>query len=194
MAVSGAWVFITRLAVKQYYYFKWQSRRWPYEEHARLLVVTMSMEEGNVQDELEAMALWEAHLERAADQWKHGVTESQDDYRRGLAKFLGVSENEISENVSHEWDESVSQMSPEEFKQSIEGEGADWLTGLYEGVTGQRPPERVRQAAEQIEQEARTRSSENPSGEELINHLREEIKNRAHQTRGQTGETGGTQA
>lgn len=148
----------------------------------------MSAEQGSIQDELEAMALWEAHLERAADQWKQGVTESQDDYRRGLANFLGVSENEVSENVSHQWDESVSQMSPEEFRQSVEREGADWLTGLYEGVTGKQAPERVRQAAQQVEEEARSRSSQNPSGEELINHMREEIRNRAHQSQGtQTG-------
>ncbi|WP_435179903.1 hypothetical protein [Halorussus sp. AFM4] len=145
----------------------------------------MSAGESEIQQELEAMAVWESHLERAADQWKQGVTESQDDYRRGLANFLGVSENEISQNVSQEWDESVTQMSPEEFQQSIEGEGADWLVNLYEGVTGNQAPDRVRQAAEQVEQEAMNRSSQNPSGEELMNHLREEIRQRAHQTQGE---------
>ncbi|NEU57483.1 hypothetical protein [Halorussus sp. MSC15.2] len=145
----------------------------------------MSAGEDELQQELEAMAVWESHLERAADQWKQGVTESQDDYRRGLANFLGVNENEISENVSHEWDEGVSQMSPEEFQESIEGQGADWLVNLYEGVTGNRAPDRVRQAAEQVEQEAMNRSSQQPSGEELMNHLREEIRQRAHQTQGQ---------
>lgn len=145
----------------------------------------------NLQDELEAMAIWEAHLERAADQWKQGVTQSQDDYRRGLARFLGVNENEISQQVSHDWDESVTQMSPEEFRQSIEGEGADWLVGLYEGVTGNRAPDRIRQAAEQVEQQTLQRTSQEPSGEELVSHMREEIKNRAHQTQGgQGGQTG----
>ncbi len=139
-----------------------------------------------MQDELEAMAIWESHLERAADKWKQGVTESQDDYRRGLANFLGVSENDISQNVSHRWDESVEQMSPEEFRQSIEGEGADWLVNLYEGVTGNQAPDRVQQAAEQIEQELQTRASDDASGEELISHVREEIRQRAHQTHGDT--------
>ncbi|WP_435182000.1 hypothetical protein [Halorussus sp. AFM4] len=142
--------------------------------------------QNEMQDELEAMALWESHLERAADQWKQGVTESQDDYRRGLANFLGVSENDISQNVSHQWDEGVSQMSPDEFRQSIEGEGADWLVNLYEGVTGNQAPDRVRQAAEQIEQEVQSRASDNASGEELMNHVREEIRQRAHQTHGET--------
>ena len=131
------------------------------------------------------MAIWESHLERAADQWKQGVTESQDDYRRGLANFLGVNENEISENVSHQWDERVNDMSAEEFKQSIQGEGADWLIGLYESVTDQSAPDRVREAAEQVEQEAVSRSSDNPSGEELMSNLREEIRNRSHQTQGE---------
>ena len=131
------------------------------------------------------MAIWESHLERAADQWKQGVTESQDDYRRGLARFLGVNENQISENVSHQWEEGVNNMSAEEFRQSIEGEGADWLTGLYEGVTGQQAPDRVRQAAEQIEQEVQNRASNDASGEEYMSHVREEIRNRAHQTQGQ---------
>ena len=135
--------------------------------------------------QLEAMAIWESHLERAADQWKQGVTESQDDYRRGLAKFLGVGENQISEQISHDWDESVTNMSPEEFRQSIEGEGAEWLVGLYEGVTDQQAPEQVRQAAQQVEQEVQSRASQGASGEELMSHAREEIRNRAHQTQGQ---------
>lgn len=133
------------------------------------------------------MAVWESHLERAADHWKQGVTQSQDDYRRGLANFLGVSENEISERVSHNWDESVANMSPDEFREKIQGQGADWLTGLYEGVTGEQAPERVRQAAEQIEQEVQSRSSQGASGEEIMSHVREEIRQRAHQTRGEQG-------
>lgn len=139
-----------------------------------------------MQEELEAMAIWESHLERAADHWKQGVTQSQDDYRRGLANFLGVSENEISENVSHSWDESVSNMSPEEFRNSIQGEGADWLIGLYEGVTGQTAPDNVRQAAEDIEREVQDRSSSGATGEELMSHVREEIRQRAHQSKGQS--------
>lgn len=148
--------------------------------------------QSELQDELEAMAVWESHLERAADQWKQGVTESQDDYRKGLANFLGVSENEISQNVSHEWDQSVTQMSPEEFRETIQGQGADWLTGLYEGVTGKQAPERVRKAAEQIQQEVQSRSSSGASGEEIMSHVREEIRQRAHQTKGEhsSGQSG----
>lgn len=140
-----------------------------------------------MQNELEAMALWEAHLERAADQWKQGVTESQDDYRRGLARFLGVNENEISEQVSHDWNESVTRMDPEEFRQSIQGEGADWLVGLYEGVTGQQAPDRIRDLAQRVEEETMQRASEQPSGEELVSHMREEIRQQAHQTQGSQG-------
>lgn len=149
----------------------------------------MSAEQETIQDELEAMAIWESHLERAADQWKQGVTQSQDDYRRGLANFLGVDESEISQNVSHRWEESVTNMSADEFRQSIEGEGADWLTGLYEGVTGQQAPENVRKAAEDIDREVQDRASQGATGEELMSHVREEIRQRAHQAHGrsQTG-------
>lgn len=76
-------------------------------------------------------------------------------------------------------------MSPEEFRQSIEGEGADWLIELYEGVTGEEAPRRVREAAQQVEQEAMNRTSEDPSGEELVGALREEIRNRTHRTHGE---------
>ena len=131
------------------------------------------------------MAIWESHLERAADQWKQGVTQSQDDYRRGLARFLGVNENQISEQVSHDWNESVTNMSPEEFRQSIQGEGADWLVGLYEGVTGEQAPDNIRQAAERVEEQTLQSTSEQPSGQELVSQMREQIRQEAHSTQGQ---------
>lgn len=152
-----------------------------------------SGEDETLQNELEAMAIWESHLERAADQWKQGVTQSQDDYRRGLARFLGVNESEISQEVSHDWNEAVTQMSPDEFRQSIQGEGADWLVGLYEGVTGRQAPERIRQAAQRVEEQTLQRTSEQPSGQELVSAMREEIRSQAHQTQSQGGSQQQTQ-
>lgn len=130
-------------------------------------------------EEMEAMAIWESHLQNAAEKWQQGVEGSEDKYREGLAEFLGVDENEISEQVSHEWQEDVTQMSPEEFAEAINNEGADWLTGLYEGVTGREAPEEVRQVAEEVEQNA---VQEGASGEELAENIRQQVQNRAEQS------------
>lgn len=138
------------------------------------------------------MAVWEAHLERAADGWKRGLTRSQDDYRRGLAEFLGVPENEVSAHASHGWDERIEGMGPAEFKRAIEGAWSDWLVDLYEGVTDRPAPERVRQAAEDVERGVHDRASSAASGEELLSATREAIRQRARQS--QRESTGQQQA
>lgn len=43
-----------------------------------------------VQQLLEAMAVWESHLRRAAEEWHEEVSDSAEEYRRGLAEGLGV--------------------------------------------------------------------------------------------------------
>ena len=75
------------------------------------------MQIDQLSDEMDAMANWETHLKEVR-QWQEGVSLGEDDYRKGLAEFLGVSEDEITENISDDWQE-IPQMSREEFADAV---------------------------------------------------------------------------
>lgn len=134
--------------------------------------------EDQLSDEREAMAIWDSHLRSATRRWQEGARDSQADYRRSLADFLDVPEREITDRLSHEWQEDVTRLSPEEFKRTITTEGADWLIGLYEDVTGQRAPERVRDIARRIDETIIADAGDDVSGDRLAERIRDEIRGR----------------
>ena len=75
------------------------------------------MQIDQLSDEMDAMANWETHLKEVW-QWQEGVSLDGDDYRKGLAEFLGVSGDQIAENIPEDWQE-IPQMSREEFADAV---------------------------------------------------------------------------
>ena len=128
--------------------------------------------------EVEAMALWERHLENATDRWHEGVSESAQEYREGLADALGVEPEDVPDETVEHWQESVMETGPEQFAAAITGDGTDWFTGFYEQATGERPPAEVVDLASDIEREALSEVGEDASDEEIVRAVREAVRRR----------------
>lgn len=133
---------------------------------------------------LEAMVIWERHLQESVEQWHEGVSESAREYREGLAAGLGVEPEEIPDETVEHWKEGVMETGSEAFATAIRDEGADWLVGMYEGVTGRDPPPHVQELAEHVERVALERAGEDASDEELANALREALRARVAESYG----------
>lgn len=160
---------------------QWGSNTWDWGRAPGLLVVvTMGEDEQSdeLTEEMEAMALWERHMKQAAERWHEGVSHSGEDYRRGLAEGLGVDEEDVPDETVEHWRESVIETDAEEFAGSIAGEGSDWFVNLYEEVTGNEPPDRVKQSAQEVVDAAQQRAGDEASDEELTTAVHEEIKRR----------------
>lgn len=128
--------------------------------------------------EVEAMALWERHLERATAQWHDGVSQSAEEYRDGLADALGVDPDDVPDEAVENWQAGVMETGAEQFASAITGEGSDWFTGLYESATGDKPPAEVEALAREIRQEALERSDEGATDEALVQTVHELVRER----------------
>lgn len=67
---------------------------------------------------------------------------------------------------------------------SVAGEGSDWLVGIYEGVTGREPPDSVKEVARDVEERALDRAGDDPSDEEILDAVRDELRRTVQETRG----------
>ncbi|WP_435179905.1 hypothetical protein [Halorussus sp. AFM4] len=137
-----------------------------------------------LQEVARAMALWERHLESAADHWHEGVRESAEEYREGLAEGLGVEPEDVPDEAVEHWQESVMETDASEFAGSIAGEGTDWFIGLYEQTTGEEPPPEVEEAAREVQEAALDRLDDDASDEEITDAVQEAVRQRRQDATG----------
>lgn len=131
-----------------------------------------------IEAEMEAMALWEHHLEEATRRWQEGVQRSAEEYREGYAEAMGVDPEDVPDEAVEHWQEGVMETGPEAFAGAVAGEGADWFVGLYERATGKEPSEEVRSLAREVEREALSEVGEDATDEEVLDAVREVVRRR----------------
>lgn len=107
-----------------------------------------------------AIEAWEDGLMARAEKWQKKSSESEDSYRKGVANFLGVDEDDVSKDTSGEWQRNISAVNPEEYRDAVKGRGPEWFLGIYRGMTGEEPPmemvarvERLRRLREMMDEE-----------------------------------------
>jgi len=73
---------------------------------------------------------WERKMANAGTKWKSGVSGKVDEWARGLANFLGISD--ISTEKKSAWSEGINSVTAEDFSSAVRGKADKWARKLKE--------------------------------------------------------------